>query len=140
MYACIADSTFSPLLPNFFSVYFVFVQAKICARWLFSPAVSHRETEQGDPDREIVGIRGVTRGDLVLAHNGSICLRTSCKPPARDIAEIFQIYSRRKFSSTYRKYCINRRDASLIIIVEIYLSHLLLTSFVRLILRGRFNS
>lgn len=37
---------------------------------------------RGDPDREIVGIRGVTRGDLVLVHNGSICLRSSCKPLA----------------------------------------------------------
>lgn len=55
--------------------------------WAFSPRRlpwGDRARARGDSDREIVGIRGVTRGDLVLAHNGSICLRSSDRrePPA----------------------------------------------------------
>jgi len=41
-----------------------------------------RERPRGDPDREIVGIRGVTRADLLLAHNRSICLRSSGSLPS----------------------------------------------------------
>lgn len=50
-----------------------------CARRLFPRCLPQGVWARGDPDREIVGIRGVTRGDLVLVHNGSICLRSSCR-------------------------------------------------------------
>lgn len=76
----VADSTFLSL-PFLLCVYFVSCarlcsSKRLCAP-AFSSAVFHREIEQGgDSDREIVGIRGVTRGDLVLVH-GSIRLRSS---------------------------------------------------------------
>jgi len=41
-----------------------------------------RERPRGDPDREIVGIRGVTRADLLLVHHRSICLRSSGSLPS----------------------------------------------------------
>lgn len=83
-FSLVADSTFPPSLPFLLSVYygsraFLFRQTSAHVGF-FLPVVSHRESwARGDPDREIVGIRGVTRGDLVLVHNGSICLRSSCR-------------------------------------------------------------
>lgn len=124
------------LLSHFFSRFTtararVFVQAGVCARRLFLPGcLPQGARARGDPDREIVGIRGVTRGDLVLVHNGSICLRSSCRTPrtssnAPDIAGAALFQTRRiriwgdisgKFSSSrlqsinervYYKYAIN---------------------------------
>jgi len=89
-YVCVVDSTFF-LLSNFFSPFtsgFVFVQAEICARRLFPRCLPQGDRARGDPDREIVGIRGVTRGDLVLVHNGSICLRSSCRTRTSSSARV----------------------------------------------------
>lgn len=68
------------LLFHFFSR-FTTARARLCSsrRRLFPRCLPQGVWTRGDSDREIVGIRGVTRGDLVLVHNGSICLRSSCR-------------------------------------------------------------
>lgn len=71
----------------------------------FSRCLIQGNRARGDPDREIVGKRGVTRGDLVLVHKwidlSAFFMQTSSD--AWDIAEVFKTYSysRRKFPLLY---------------------------------------